>query len=106
MKLYGLLITKDDHAIFADWCRDQLPFYDAVTCLDGSGTDQTARLARVAEMRTQLIKIRDPSSLRSLLFAVPLCGPRPSSPGHQAGSFASSPPFRGSKRLTAASVVR
>jgi hypothetical protein len=25
MKLYGLLITKDDEALMADWCRDQVP---------------------------------------------------------------------------------
>jgi hypothetical protein len=25
MKVYGLMITKDDEAVFGDWCRDQLP---------------------------------------------------------------------------------
>ena len=46
MNVYGLLITKEDHEAFGDWCRDQLPFYDAVVCLDGSETDETARQAR------------------------------------------------------------
>lgn len=46
MKLYGLLITKDDHQAFGDWCRDQLRFYDAVVCLDGSDGDETALQAR------------------------------------------------------------
>jgi len=46
MKVYGLLITKEDHEAFGDWCRDQLPFYEAVVCLDGSETDETARQAR------------------------------------------------------------
>ncbi|QJX01317.1 hypothetical protein FTUN_8961 [Frigoriglobus tundricola] len=45
LRLYGLLITKDDHPVFADWCRDQLRFYDAVVCLDGSAGDETARAA-------------------------------------------------------------
>jgi glycosyltransferase involved in cell wall biosynthesis len=44
-KLYGLLITKDDQAVFADWCRDQLPLYDAVVCLDGSEGNDTACIA-------------------------------------------------------------
>ena len=25
MELYGLLITKNDEEIFAEWCREQLP---------------------------------------------------------------------------------
>ena len=45
MKIYGLLITKDDEAIFAEWCREQLRLYDAVICLDGSQSDATARIA-------------------------------------------------------------
>jgi hypothetical protein len=45
MQLYGLMITKDDEAIFADWCRDQLHLYEAVICLDGSATDATAHIA-------------------------------------------------------------
>ena len=45
MRLYGLMITKDDAEIFSDWCRDQLRLYDAVVCLDGSTTDQTAWIA-------------------------------------------------------------
>jgi hypothetical protein len=43
-KLYGLLITRDDHDILTDWCRDQLALYDAVVCLDGSDTDSTRRI--------------------------------------------------------------
>src|SRR5260370_18405321 len=46
MDVYGLLITKDDHEAFGDWCRDQLPLYEHVVCLDGSGSDETARQAR------------------------------------------------------------
>jgi glycosyltransferase involved in cell wall biosynthesis len=45
-KLYGLMITKDDHEVFGDWCRDQLSLYDAVVCLDGSESGETARIAR------------------------------------------------------------
>lgn len=45
LRLYGLMVTKDDHAVFADWCRDQLRLYDAVVCLDGSAGDETARIA-------------------------------------------------------------
>jgi hypothetical protein len=59
MKLYGLLITKDDEAIFGAWCRDQLPLYDAVVCLDGSGTDATARLARPFRERLCYLHERD-----------------------------------------------
>ena len=46
MELYGLLITKDDAEIFAEWCHDQLPLYDGVVCLDGSESDATAHIAR------------------------------------------------------------
>jgi FkbM family methyltransferase len=46
MRVYGLLITKDDHEVFGDWCRDQLPLYEKVVCLDGSESDETARQAR------------------------------------------------------------
>src|SRR5690242_13137682 len=45
MNFYGLMITRDDHAIFGEWCRDHLPLFDAVVCLDGSATDHTRRLA-------------------------------------------------------------
>jgi hypothetical protein len=45
MKLFGLMITKDDQAIFEDWCRSQLRFYDAVVCLDGSVTNDTKQIA-------------------------------------------------------------
>ncbi len=51
MDVYGLLITKDDHEAFADWCRDQLPFYKAVVCLDGSESDDTKRYARESSNR-------------------------------------------------------
>jgi hypothetical protein len=46
MKLYGLMITKDDEAIFEEWCQDQLSLYDAVVCLDGSGSRATEHIAR------------------------------------------------------------
>jgi hypothetical protein len=46
MRVYGLLITKDDHEAFGDWCRDQLSLYERVVCLDGSETDETAHQAR------------------------------------------------------------
>jgi hypothetical protein len=44
MKLYGLMITKDDHDVLGDWCREQLPLYDAVVCLDGSDAEATRRI--------------------------------------------------------------
>lgn len=44
-RLYGLMITKDDESVLGDWCRDQLQFYDAVVCLDGSNGDATKRIA-------------------------------------------------------------
>jgi hypothetical protein len=47
MKLYGLMITKDDHDVFRDWCLDQLRLYDGVVCLDGSEGDETQRIAGV-----------------------------------------------------------
>jgi hypothetical protein len=46
MRLYGLLITRDDEAILGEWCQDQLRLYDAVVCLDGSAGDATERLLR------------------------------------------------------------
>ncbi len=45
LRLYGLLITKDDHDIFAEWCAEQLSLYDAVVCLDGSVSSETAQIA-------------------------------------------------------------
>ncbi|MBI3467732.1 MAG: hypothetical protein HY000_32390 [Planctomycetes bacterium] len=45
MALIGLMITRDDEAIFDTWCADQLPLFDAVVCLDGSTTETTAKLA-------------------------------------------------------------
>ncbi len=59
MKLYGLLITKDDDAIFADWCQDQLPLYDAVVCLDGSATDATERITHQFGERLIYLHERD-----------------------------------------------
>lgn len=47
MRVYGLLITKEDHEAFGDWCRDQLPLYEHVICLDGSERDATEHQARV-----------------------------------------------------------
>src|ERR1700733_14315677 len=46
MKLYGLMITKEDHAVFREWCASQLSLYDAVVCLDGSRGGETAQLAQ------------------------------------------------------------
>jgi hypothetical protein len=46
MKLYGLLITRDDEAILGEWCREQLRFYDAVVCLGGSQSNATMQLVR------------------------------------------------------------
>jgi glycosyltransferase involved in cell wall biosynthesis len=57
LRLYGLLITKDDHDVFADWCRDQLHLYNSVVCLDGSFTDATARLAE--QFSDQLIYLHE-----------------------------------------------
>jgi FkbM family methyltransferase len=57
MPLYGLLITKDDEALVADWCRDQLPLYDAVVCLDGSESDATAQIA--AEFAGRLVYLHE-----------------------------------------------
>lgn len=53
MRVFGLLITKGDHAAFGDWCRDQLPLYEAVVCLDGSETDETA--CQAEQYRDRLI---------------------------------------------------
>ena len=56
-RVYGLMVTKDDEAIFGDWCRDQLPLYDAVVCLDGSGGDATARIA--SRFADRLVYLRE-----------------------------------------------
>jgi hypothetical protein len=45
MSVIGLMITRDDDAIFETWCQEQLGLYDAVCCLDGSSTNATARIA-------------------------------------------------------------
>jgi glycosyltransferase involved in cell wall biosynthesis len=58
-KVYGLLITKDDHAVFADWCRDQLPLYESVVCLDGSAGNDTARIAASFADRLVYLHERD-----------------------------------------------
>jgi hypothetical protein len=59
MNVYGLMITKDDERVFGDWCRDQLPLYDAVVCLDGSGSDGTARIAATFSGRLVYLHERD-----------------------------------------------
>lgn len=59
MQVYGLLITKDDHEAFGDWCRDQLSFYEAVVCLDGSESDETARQAQEFSSRLTYLHERD-----------------------------------------------
>src|SRR5229473_7270083 len=59
MKLYGLMIAKDDEAIMADWCGTQLGFYDAVVCLDGSETDATERVLRSVGDRIIYLHERD-----------------------------------------------
>jgi hypothetical protein len=59
MRLYGLMLTRDDDAVFPDWCRDQLRLYDAVVCLDGSRTDATARAAAAFPGRLVYLHERD-----------------------------------------------
>src|SRR5579862_8508936 len=59
LRLYGLLITKDDQEVFGDWCRDQLHLYDAVVCLDGSETDATERLAKLFPEKLIYLHERD-----------------------------------------------
>ena len=59
MKLYGLMITRDDQDLFGVWCDDQLSLYDAVVCLDGSTSDHTARLAQRFEGRLVYLHERD-----------------------------------------------
>jgi hypothetical protein len=53
------MITKEDHEPFAEWCRDQLPLYDAVVCLDGSTSDETARIAGAYNDRIVYLHERD-----------------------------------------------
>jgi hypothetical protein len=57
--LYGLMITREDHDVFDDWCRDQLGLYDAVVCLDGSDSPHTARIARSYRDRLIYLHERD-----------------------------------------------
>jgi hypothetical protein len=59
MQVFGLLITKNDHEAFGDWCRDQLPLYEVVVCLDGSESDATARQAREFSDRLIYLHERD-----------------------------------------------
>jgi len=59
IQVYGLLITKDDHHVFADWCRDQLGLYDAVVCLDGSESGETAQLAKTFGDKLIYLRERD-----------------------------------------------
>jgi hypothetical protein len=47
MNLIGLMITRDDEAVFSTWCDQELRHYDAVVCLDGSTTDATRRISQV-----------------------------------------------------------
>jgi glycosyltransferase involved in cell wall biosynthesis len=56
-QLFGLMITKADHSIFREWCRDQLKFYDAVVCLDGSEDNETAKMAE--EFKGTLIYLHE-----------------------------------------------
>jgi glycosyltransferase involved in cell wall biosynthesis len=44
--VYGLLITRDDHQIFSEWCDSELHFYEHVVCLDGSESRETAEIAK------------------------------------------------------------
>jgi hypothetical protein len=53
------MITKEDHAIFSDWCQSQLVLYDAVVCLDGSTTDATERAAKAYPKRLIYLHERD-----------------------------------------------
>jgi hypothetical protein len=46
MQLLALMITKEDHEILGEWCREQLPLYDALVCLDGSENPASAAIAR------------------------------------------------------------
>lgn len=57
--VYGLLITKEDHTAFGDWCRNQLRFYRTVVCLDGSTGDSTAVQARAFGERLIYLHERD-----------------------------------------------
>lgn len=56
-RVYGLMVTTDDQAVFGDWCRDQLGLYDAVVCVDGSAGDATARIA--ARYADRLVYLRE-----------------------------------------------
>ena len=59
MRVYGLLITKDDHEAFGDWCRDQLTFYEHVVCLDGSAGTKTFEQAQQFSSRLTYLHERD-----------------------------------------------
>lgn len=44
MNVYGLLLTIGDAELVEAWCEDQLQFYEAVVCLDGTQDDSVARV--------------------------------------------------------------
>ena len=57
--LIGLLITRDDHDVFDEWCGSQLGFYDAVVCLDGSESDTTRQMIEPYRDRILYVHERD-----------------------------------------------
>ena len=59
LRIYGLLITKDDHEIFEEWCRSQIGLYDSVVCLDGSTSSETRRIAAKFTDRLVYLHERD-----------------------------------------------
>lgn len=59
MALIGLLITKDDEAVFGTWCAEELRHYDAVVCLDGSTGDATWSIARKYQGKLVYLRERD-----------------------------------------------
>ena len=63
LRLYGLMITREDGALFEEWCADQLPLYDDVVCLDGSESATTRRIAERYADRLIYLHERD--------FAIP-----------------------------------
>ena len=57
MQVISLLITKDDHEVIDEWCRNQLRFYNKVICLDGSESEETAKI--VDGYQEQLIYLHE-----------------------------------------------
>src|SRR5262245_1854730 len=53
------MITCEDHDTFGDWCHGQLPLYDAVICLDGSASEETAQIAAMLADRLIHLHERD-----------------------------------------------